>query len=108
MPLTAAQRALYGRIGGAIARSRHDPKQLTAAGRSAFLARFEARIRADYPDLPDAEVQRRAGELRRAYMLALSAKSSIARSKKRTAPVAHTETVLEVRGRDATPPTRAA
>jgi hypothetical protein len=108
MPLTAAQRALYGRIGSAIARSRHDPKELTAAGRSAFLARFEVQVRTEYPDLPDAEVQRRAGELRRAHMLALSAKSSIARSRKRTAPVRHTETALEVRVATATPPTRAA
>lgn len=84
MPLTAAQRVLYGKIGAHIARSRHDPRELTSEARKSFLARFEAEVRAEYPDLPEPEVQRRAGELRRAHMLALAAKSSIARSKKRT------------------------
>jgi hypothetical protein len=108
MPLTTAQRVLYGRVGAAIARSRHDPKELTAEARKRFLARFEAQVREEYPDLPDAEIQRRAAELRKAHMLGLSVRSSIARSKKRTASVAHTETALEVRDATATPPTRAA
>jgi hypothetical protein len=72
-------------MGAAIARSRHDPKALTAEARRTFLARFEVEVRARYPDLPDREVQRRAGELRRAYFLALAATSSIARSRKRKA-----------------------
>jgi hypothetical protein len=84
--MTPAQRSLYGRIGAAIARSRHDPRDLTSEARRRFLARFEAQVRAEYPDLPDAEVQRRAGELRKAHMLALAAKSSVARSKKRNTP----------------------
>ena len=88
MPLTPSQRALYGRIGAAVARSKHDVRELTAAGRYAFLARFEAKVRAENPELPEPEVQRRAGELRRAHMLGLAAKSSIARAKKRTAPIA--------------------
>lgn len=83
MPLTTSQRALYGRIGAAVARSRHDPRELTSNARRSFLARFEAQVRAESPDLPDAEVERRAGELRRAYFLQLAAKSSIARSKRR-------------------------
>jgi hypothetical protein len=70
-------------MGAAIARARHDPRELTSEARRRFLARFEAQVRAEYPDLPDTEVQRRAGELRRAHMLALAAKSSIARSKKK-------------------------
>lgn len=107
MPLTTAQRVLYGRVGAAIARSRHDPRALTSEARKQFLARFEAQVRAEYPDLPEPEVQRRAGELRRAHMLALAAKSSIARSKKRT-PARPKADALEVRDADATPPTRAA
>jgi hypothetical protein len=75
-----AQRSLYGRIGAAVARSRHDPRELTSNARRTFLERFEAQVRAESPDLPDAEVQRRAGERRRAYFLTLAAKSSIARS----------------------------
>jgi hypothetical protein len=83
MPITAAQRALYGRIGAAVARSRHDPRELTSEARRSFLERFELAVRAESPDLPDAEVKRRAGERRRAYFLTLAAKSSIARSKKK-------------------------
>jgi hypothetical protein len=109
MPLTTAQRVLYGRIGAAIARSRHDPRELTANARRSFLQRFEAQVRAEHPDLSQPEVERRAGELRKAHMLTLSAKSSIARSrsKKRT-PARPKADALEVRGHDATPPTRAA
>lgn len=82
MALTPAQRALYGRIRAAVARSRHDPRDLTRAARRNFLARFERQIREQYPDLPDVEVQRRATELRRAHMLRLAAKSATARRKR--------------------------
>jgi hypothetical protein len=81
--MTPSQRALAGRIGSAVARARHSPADLTAAGRATFLSRFEAHAREASPGLSDAEVQRRAGELRRAHMLALSLKSSVARGKKR-------------------------
>lgn len=76
---------MYARMGAAIARSRHDPRELTREARRRFLARFEAQVRTESPDLPDAEVQRRAAELRKAHMLGLAVRSSIARSKKRTA-----------------------
>ena len=99
---------MYGRMGAAIARSRHDPRDLTSEARRSFLARFEAQVRAEYPDLPAGEVERRAGELRRAHMLGLAAKSSIARSKKRNAPARQAEASLEVRDATAAPPTRAA
>jgi hypothetical protein len=107
MALSVAQRALYGRIGAAVARSRHDARDLTAAGRASFLSRFEREVREASPDLPDAEVQRRAGELRIAHMLRLSLKSSIARSKKRTAAPAQGTTAQEVRDATARPPTQA-
>ena len=81
--MTPAQRSMYGRMGAAIARSRHDPRELTHEARKRFLARFEAQVRAEYPDLPEPEIQRRAGELRRAHMLSLAAKSSIARSRRK-------------------------
>jgi truncated hemoglobin YjbI len=84
--MTPAQRSLYGRMGAAIARSRHDPKELTRNARAAFLARFERTIREEYPDLPEAEIQRRAGELRRARMLELAARSSAARAKRPRRP----------------------
>ena len=83
MTLSPSQRALNGRIGAAIARSRHDPRELTAAARVSFLARFERQVREQSPELPEVEIQRRAGELRKAHMLGLSLKSSIARGKKK-------------------------
>jgi uncharacterized protein (DUF2249 family) len=81
--MTPAQRSLYGRMGAAVARSRHDPRELTAAARASFLGRFERQVREQSPELPEAEIQRRAAELRKAHMLGLSLKSSIARAKKR-------------------------
>ena len=83
--MTPAQRSLYGRIGAAVARSRHDPRELTSAARARFLERFEAQVREESPGLPEVEIQRRGGELRKAHMLGLSLKSSIARSKKKAA-----------------------
>jgi hypothetical protein len=83
--MTPSQRAMAGRIGSAIARSRHAPADLTASGRAAFLARFEREARETSPNLSDAEVQRRAKELRRAFMTRLALQSSIARGKKRAA-----------------------
>jgi hypothetical protein len=84
--MTPEQRALAGRIGAAIARSRHDSRELTAAARRTFLLRFENEIVAEHPELSVAEVQRRASERRRAHMLALALKSSQARAKKRAGP----------------------
>jgi hypothetical protein len=100
--VTPEQRSLFGRIGSAIARSRHDPRDLTSEARRTFLARFERQAREHYPDLPDAEIERRAGELRKAWMLRLSLKSSIARAKKRTA-TRDKVTALEDRDGAATP-----
>jgi len=83
--LTSSQRSLLGRIGAAVARSRHDPRDLTSQGRKVFLQRFELQIRTEYPHIADAEVQRRAGELRRAYMSRLALASSMARAKRKAA-----------------------
>jgi hypothetical protein len=85
MSLTPKQRALYGRIGAAIARSRHRPEDLTAQARKRFLERFEQEIRDTQPELPEGEIRRRAGELRRAHMLRLSVKASTDRTKKAAA-----------------------
>ena len=77
--MTPEQRSLAGRIGSAIQKARHDPAQLTAAGRATFLGRFEREVREQTPDLSDAEVMRRAALLRKAYMARLALASSIAR-----------------------------
>lgn len=102
--MTPAQRSLYGRIGAAVARSRHDPRELTSKARHSFLSRFEAQVRAESPDLPESEVQRRATELRLAYFLTLAAKSSVARARKRvvTPPKVTTQ---EARDHASRPPT---
>jgi hypothetical protein len=71
--VTPSQRAPYGKIGAAVARSAHDPRDLTSEARRRFLARFEAQATAEHPELPRAEIQRRAAELRKAHMLTLSA-----------------------------------
>lgn len=96
--MTPTQRAIWGRVGAAIARSRHDPRELTAAARKSFLGRFEAQVRAEHSDLSEPEIQRRAGELRRAYFLKLAAQSSIARSKKRKAATDVTPVTAEAEG----------
>jgi len=94
---------MYGRIGAAVARSRHDPAELTRNARRTFLAGFEAQIRAGSSDLPEAEIRRRAGELRTAHMLQLALKSSLARSIRRTAGPTK-PTAREVRDANARPP----
>jgi hypothetical protein len=85
--MTPGQRSLYGRIGAAVARSRHSPTELTAKARHTFLQRFERQVRAEYPDLPESEILRRAGELRRAHFLRLAALSAASRGKKKAAAV---------------------
>jgi hypothetical protein len=101
--MTPAQRSLYGRIGAAVARSRHDPRALTDNARRTFLERFERQVREESADLPHAEVTRRATELRRAYFLRLALKSSVARGKRTAAPAEGTSAgtaTLEGHGND--------
>ena len=106
MSLTTAQRAMYGRMGAAIARARHKPADLTASGRRVFMSRFQQQARELHPDADDAEIARVAAELRTAHFTMLSAKSSIARSKKR-APAAINGERPEVRDASHATPTRA-
>lgn len=80
--------ALRGRIGAYVQKSRHDPRELTKAGRAAFLAKFEEQVDPERK-LPEAERKRRAEAAHRAHMISLSFKSAEARrqrnkSKKRT------------------------
>jgi hypothetical protein len=82
MALTPQQRAIYGRIGAAVARARHRPADLTAAGRAVFLASFLNKARELHPGADDAELTRVARELRRAHFLRLAAASSRARAAK--------------------------
>lgn len=74
---------LYGRIGGLRLRATHDPHEYTAAGRRAFLDRFEREVDPDGV-LPPGERQARAVAARRAYMAALAAKSATKRRRSAT------------------------
>ena len=82
MSLTPKQRALYGRMGAAMQQADNDPRETTKKARAAFLDSFERKVRAADPTLPEAEVQRRATQLKRAYFLRLAAASSRARARK--------------------------
>ena len=101
--MTPGQRAIYCRIGAAIARSRHHPRELTSEARRTFLQRFGVQVRASFPDLPDAEVERGATELKRAHMLALSARSSLSRAQKKGLTATNGETLEDRRDAGATP-----
>jgi len=70
-----------------VARSRHEPAALTAEARRTFWQRFELQVREEFPEVTDAEVQRRAGELRRAHMLRLAVLSSRVRAGKKVRPI---------------------
>jgi len=78
-----------------MARARHDPRDLTAAGRAAFLSQFMAQARELHPDANEAKLQRVAAELKRAHFLRLAVASSRARAKKKAPSVADTESAQE-------------
>ena len=69
--LSSVEAALRGRIGGFVTQSRHDPSELTAEARAAFLIQFE---RAVDPDgvLPPHERVRRAQAARSAHFARLA------------------------------------
>jgi hypothetical protein len=61
--------------------ARHDPQQITAKARAAFLDSFEKKADPS-GSLPPAERRRRADHLRQAHMKALALKSAEARAKR--------------------------
>lgn len=72
--------ARRGRIGAHVTHSRHDPRDLTAPAREAFLLRFEQEVDPDGVLSPD-ERRRRAEHARKAHMARISRLSAIARRK---------------------------
>lgn len=78
--MTPSERALWGRAGAAVSRSRHSPRDLTARAREAFLNKFLTEAQTMWPDLPRPELERRANELRKAHFARLAAKSVRARA----------------------------
>jgi hypothetical protein len=78
--LTPEQRRTRAAIAAHARWSQEDPAANAARGQAGLLARFEREIRAAHPDLPDAEVARRAESGRRAHMARLAFASSKARA----------------------------
>lgn len=76
--LTPSQRA---RRAALIRHSKGDPVQATAAGRRAFLERFEKQVDPEGV-LDPIERERRAERLKRAYFIDLAAKSVASRKKR--------------------------
>lgn len=86
MPTTRSltARQLYGRQGGFVARSRHEPGGplgYTAKARGVFVESFERKVDPDGL-LPREERQARAEAARRAHMAQLAARSASARAAK--------------------------
>jgi hypothetical protein len=82
-PVSRAERSLRARLAAYALHAQQDPRETTANGRAAFLARFdrevdpEGRLEAD-------ERRRRAEQARRAYFARLSLAAVKARQAKRT------------------------
>src|SRR5688572_25967151 len=76
--------ARRGRIGAHRLHALYDSRELTAAGRAAFLATFEREVDPGGV-LPEAERRRRAEHARRAHFQRLARLSAIARAGKKKA-----------------------
>ena len=76
-----ARLSAIGRIGAHVAHSRNDPKAMTAAARSRFLARF---LEEADPSgvLPEEERFRRAEHLRKVHFLRLALRSAETRARR--------------------------
>jgi hypothetical protein len=78
----ARYRSLIARLGAYEQHARHDPRETTRAGRTAFMKRFEDQVDPDRL-LPEAQRLRRAEAARKAYFTRLAIQSVKARRKKR-------------------------
>jgi hypothetical protein len=78
--LSDSQRRLRARIGGLALAAKHDPRDYTAPGRAAFLARFLDEVDPQR-ELPEPERERRAVAARKRYFAQLALRSSRARRK---------------------------
>ena len=81
-PDSAAERSLRARLAAYAMHAQHDPRETTANGRAAFLARFEREVDPD-GRLDPAERRRRAELARRVYFARLSLDAVKARQAKR-------------------------
>src|SRR5512132_21725 len=83
-PARQAERSLRARPAAHALHAQRDPRETTANGRAAFLARFEREVDPEGLLEPD-ERRRRAEQARRAYFARLSLAAVKARQAKRTA-----------------------
>jgi hypothetical protein len=83
-PTSQAERSLRARLAAYALHAQHDPRETTANGRAAFLARFDREVDPEGLLEPD-ERRRRAEQARRAYFTRLSLAAVKARQAKRTA-----------------------
>ena len=79
--MTPAERTLRARIAAYSLHAQQDPKETTAAGRSAFLARFLTQVDPDH-NLPEEERLKRAEAAKRAYFSRLALRSAQKRRKR--------------------------
>src|SRR5215211_428529 len=83
-PASQAERSLRARLAAYALHAQHDPRETTANGRAAFLARFDREVDPKGLLEPD-ERRRRAEQARRAYFARLSLAAVKARQAKRAA-----------------------
>ncbi len=82
--VSPGEQSLRGRLAAHILHARRDPRETTANGRAAFLARFEREVD-PAEQLDPSERRRRAEQARRAYFARLSLAAVKARQAKRAA-----------------------
>lgn len=79
--MTPAQRSLRAQMGAhALWAKTEDRAAVNAPGRAAAEARFEKQVREQFPNLPDAEVAKRALSLRKAFYAEIQLKSARSRA----------------------------
>jgi hypothetical protein len=83
-PAGRAERSLRARLAAYALHAQRDPRETTANGRAAFLARFDREVDPQGLLEPD-ERRRRAEQARRAYFTRLALASAKARRAKRAA-----------------------
>jgi hypothetical protein len=83
-PASRAERSLRARLAAYALHAQRDPRETTANGRAAFLARFDREVDPRGLLEPD-ERRRRAEQARRAYFTRLALASAKARRTKRAA-----------------------
>lgn len=77
--------SMRGRLAASVRWSREDPNDPAGPlprARAAFMDRFAKQVRAEFPDLDDAEVARRAEHAKQAYFLRMALASAKARKAK--------------------------